>query len=323
MIFCYCSPLRASSPPPAASPPPAGCIASYTQNKIYEVLGPNNIKAWLHNKGGGTWDGCLSLSQCQWNLDNIQLLLPSLQPFISNGYHKTRTHHSSIGWYSTQHSTPSIGVQLNIVNQLLLETVGESCRALGWSQKTVLSTDIGSSKFLVFRLNLPNSCLEFFVRQTDASSVLSAGASCSTNIQNKAQKFNNELLTSSSMVWITTSDLNKGVSIQLSKNGSGLAATDSKTFGLSSPSYAKQWLKNIIDSSITNLKLDIRDDPLPSEKSDTSIKRLLHWIAAASYRIELNRSDPKSLAARRWSAESAKQGDIALHNTHFRVEKIN
>ena len=319
--FFACGTLYASN----SSVPPAGCIpvATYKQNNIYEVLGANNIKAWLHTEDGSKWDGCLSLSNCRWPLENVHTLMPSLKAFTSTEYSNTIKYNPTSGYYSTKYNHPTFDDQLNTISKLLSETVSQSCRLVDWSQKKVLFADLGGSKFLIFRLSVESNCLEVFVRQSDGSSVLSIGTSCSADLKMKAQKFDSELLTGNSMMWITTSDMNKGVSIQLADTGSVLEGSNTKTFGISSPTYTKKWLNNIIAASSLGLKLDIKDDPIPSEKSDSPVKKLFHWLAAASVRIELGRTHPKAIAARRWSAETAKQGDIAHKNTHFRVEKVN
>ena len=308
-----------------SSVPPVGCIpvATYKQNNIYEVIGASNNKAWLHTEDGSKWDGCLSLSNCRWPMENVHTLMPSMKAFTSSEYSNTIRYNPTSGYYSTKYNHPTFDNQLNTISRLLSETVSQSCQLVDWSQKKVLFADLGGSKFLIFRLSVESSCLEAFVRQSDGSSVLSIGTSCSADIKSKAQKFDSELLTGNSMMWITTSDIDRKVSIQLTDNGSELEGTNIKTFGISSPTYTKKWLNNIIAASSLDLKLDIKDDPIPSERSDTPVKKLFHWLAAASVRIELSRSDPRAIAARRWFAETAKQGDIVNKSTHFRVEKVN
>ncbi|UES49915.1 hypothetical protein [Roseibium aggregatum] len=321
----------------ADEPPPAGCFSPVPDNTL-EIEGDADVKAWIGQRSGSTWDACLRLKGCIWRVQDASAKLPIIRPYLIDAlvHPKCKVRWVNSRTTSECEKSPELAASLANFATLIADSLGGTNGICAEGADKIFPNNIdvfesGGSPWNRYWIPVDGWCIEGYVRLSDGATSLVIGKGCTagaagwssfagTLSSNGFPQSNSWLLgQANGFVFGRSVDLTIS---PISLGGAHLVAGDLQE------AYVASWLQNASDAANSGPSIDRTDDPLPSVSGRQGRSgKFLHWLAAASSRlntipfdISSGWDDPESRRARKWSALIDLSEEPYLRGTHFRAE---
>ena len=292
------------------------CLSAPPSSELLTINSTENQSRVQLLNQNGTWHGCLQVHSCKWLVND-----PTVHLHVVRSYMEPNacawSQNSEGGWISSCPDSVSLAEWTKQFGNLSF--MSRYCKTVD-SAKLVTNFP---EAHLVYSLKHPKECIEILQRVSDGAIGLLINKPC-TQMEEALSILKAHLRTEAMQILSSSADASTYFSVQLTSVGS-VSLGVSKGVDIS---YIESWIKSI-QGLPKNYNFDIADDPFEQVPANTDFHRILHFLAAASLRLNFEAMNVapngdllKDLyeSSARWMSSVVFEENLNHREALFRVE---